>query len=69
MKTRRIASMLLFILILNACSPFTTASSSGQQSTPVVETIPPAGYQAITVDKVEVEVGVEGWAHPSPLKL
>ena len=59
MKTRRIARcMLLFILILNACSPFTIASSSGQQPTPVVETIPPAGYQAITVDKVEVEVGV-----------
>ena len=58
MKTRWIAScMLLFILILNACSPFTIASSSGQQPTPAVETIPPAGYQAITVDKVEVGVG------------
>jgi hypothetical protein len=67
MKTRRIAScMLLFILILNACSPFTIASSSGQQSTPVIETIPPAGYQAITVDKVEVEVGM---GSPIPVEV
>ena len=67
MKTRRIAScMLLFILILNACSPFTIASSAGQQSTPVVETIPPAGYRAITVDKVEVEVGV---GSPIPVEV
>ena len=67
MKTRRIAScMLLFILILNACSPFTIASSSGQQPTAVVEPIPPAGYQAITVDKVEVEVGV---GSPIPVEV
>lgn len=67
MKTRRIAScMLLFILILNACSPFTIASSSAQQPTPVVETIPPTGYHVITVDKVEVEVGV---GSPIPVEV
>jgi hypothetical protein len=59
MKTKLIAiSMLLFILILNACSPFAIASSSGQQPTPVVETMPQAGYQPVTVDQVEVAVGV-----------
>ena len=67
MKTRRIAScMLLFILILNACSPFTIASSSGQQPTPVVETILPDGYRAIPVEKVEVEVGV---GSPIPVEV
>jgi hypothetical protein len=59
MKTGLIVvSMLLFILILNACSPFAIASSSGQQPTPVVETVPQAGYQPVTVNQVEVEVGV-----------
>ena len=59
MKTRLIAvSLLLFILILNACSPFAIASSSGQRPTPVVEAMPQAGYQPVTVDEVEVEVGV-----------
>jgi hypothetical protein len=50
--------MLLFILLLNACSPFSIASSSGQQPTPVVEAAPQAGYQLVTVDQVEVDVGV-----------
>ena len=59
MKTRMISiSMLLFILILNACSPFTITSSSGPQPYQVVETIQPSGYQPVTVDQVEVEVGV-----------
>ena len=58
--------MLLFILILNACSPFTIASSSGQQPRPVAEMTPPAGYQAIAVDKVEVEVGV---GSPIPVEV
>jgi hypothetical protein len=67
MKTRVISiSLLLFTLILNACSPFAVASSSGEQPTPVVETIPPAGYQPVTVDRVEVEVGV---GSPIPVEI
>lgn len=48
------------ILFLSACSPFTTiVSSSGEQPTPVESYDPvSAGYQPITVDQVEVEVGV-----------
>ena len=44
MKTRRCIIHSVFVLslglaiILNACSPFTIASSSGQQPTPVIET-------------------------------
>ena len=67
MKTKlTVVSTLLFILILNACSPFTIAGSSGQQSTPVVETMPRAGYQPVTVDQVEVEVGV---GSPIPVEI
>lgn len=67
MKTRMIAiGTLLFVLILNACSPFAIASSSGQQPTPVIETMPLAGYQAIKVDQVEVEVGV---GSPVPIHI
>jgi len=46
--------------MLSACSPFTTiVNSSGEQPTPVVSySDAPTGYQPITVDKVEVEVGV-----------
>jgi Tol biopolymer transport system component len=59
MKTKLISiSLFIFILILNACSPFRIATSSGEQPTPVVETMPPAGYQTVTVNQVEVEVGV-----------
>jgi hypothetical protein len=61
-----VISMLLFILIMNACSPFAIASSSGEQPTPVVETIPPAGYKAITVDHVEVQAGV---GSPIPVEI
>jgi hypothetical protein len=50
--------MLLFLLILTACSPFTITSSSGPQPYPVVETMQPSGYQPVTVDQVEVEVGI-----------
>ncbi len=45
------------ILIINACSPFTSVSSSGQQPTPIVEGNPSAGYQLASVDQVEVEIG------------
>lgn len=58
--------MLLLILILNACSPFTIASSSEQQPTPVIERMPPAGYESIRVDQVEVEVGV---GSPIPVEI
>lgn len=67
MKNRlKAVSMLLFILILNACSPFVIASSSGQQPTPIVETMPEAGYQPVTVDQVQVEVGV---GSPIPVEI
>jgi hypothetical protein len=61
MKTKTLSFLLLSLfLLLNACSPFTTiVSSSGEQPTPVESyDSAPAGYQPITVDQVEVEVGV-----------
>lgn len=59
----KIVSLIALTLILSACSPFTTiVSSSGEQPTPVeaVETqdSSSAGYQPITVDQVQVEVGI-----------
>lgn len=59
----KIVSLIALILILSACSPFTTiVSSSGEQPTPVevVETqnSSSADYQSITVDQVQVEVGI-----------
>jgi len=61
MKTKILSFVLLgIVLLLNACSPFTTiVSSSGEQPTPVESyDQAPSGYHAITVDQVEVEVGV-----------
>ena len=61
MKTKTLMFLLLSLfLLLNACSPFTTiVSTSGQQPTPVESHDPTsAGYQPITVDQVEVEIGV-----------
>jgi hypothetical protein len=61
MKTKTLSLLLLSLfLLLNACSPLTTiVSSSGQQPTPVESyDLVSAGYQPITVDQVEVEVGV-----------
>ena len=60
MKTKTLAFLLLSLfLLLNACSPFTIESSSGEQPTPVESyEWDPTGYQPITVDQVEVEVGV-----------
>jgi hypothetical protein len=61
MKTQTLSSLFLSLfLLLSACSPLTTiVSSSGQQPTPVESyDSPSAGYQPITVDQVEVEVGV-----------
>ena len=60
MKTRTISLIAwTLILILSACSPFTITNSSGQEPTPVeVYESAPTGYQPVTVDHVEVEVGV-----------
>lgn len=64
MKTKIVSFLFLTtLLVLSACSPFTTiVSSSGEQPTSVevVETqdSPSAGYQPITVEQVEVEIGV-----------
>ena len=61
MKTKTLSFLLLSLfLLINACSPFTTiVSSSGEQPTPVESyDSASAGYQPITVDQVEVEVGV-----------
>ena len=61
MKIKTLSFLLLSLfLLLNACSPLTTiVSSSGEQPTPVesYDSVS-AGYQPITVDQVEVEVGV-----------
>jgi len=61
MKTKTLTFLLLSLfLLLNACSPLTTiVSSSGQQPTPVVSyDSVSTDQQHITVDQVEVEVGV-----------
>jgi len=61
MKTKTLMFLLLSLfLVLSACSPFTTIiSTSGQQPTPVESyEWNPTGYQPITVEQVEVEVGV-----------
>jgi hypothetical protein len=49
---------LVLILILSACSPLQIASASGEQPAPTVEELPATGYQTVTIDQVEVEVGV-----------
>lgn len=60
MKPKNISFLLLSLfLLLNACSPFTIVSSSGEQPTPVESGDSPAtGYQSITVDDASVEIGV-----------
>ena len=60
MKNKTLLFILItFILLLNACSPFTIATSSGEQPTPVVATEPPStAYRPVQVDQVEAEVGV-----------
>ena len=61
MKIKTLSFLLLSLfLLLSACSPLITiVSSSGEQPTPVesYDSVS-AGYQPITVDQVEVEVGV-----------
>lgn len=60
MKIRNVWVLsLLTMLVLNACSPFMIASSSGEQPTPVQSSNQAStGYQKIDVDDVSVEVGV-----------
>src|SRR6185503_8902339 len=71
MKTKSL-SVLAFIitLILNACSPFTIVSSSGEQPTPQVEEIPAVEsqpeLQPVHVEHVEVQVGV---GSPLPVEI
>lgn len=69
MNTKTLSFILLsMILLLNACSPLTTiVRSEGGQPTPIVEyDQASAGYQPITVDQVEVEVGV---GSPIPVQV
>lgn len=61
MKTKTLSFLLLsLLLLLNACSPLTTIIGvSGEQPTPVEEVESwNRSYQPITIDQVEVEVGV-----------
>src|SRR5688572_30523160 len=63
--------ILALILVLNACSPFIVTSSSGEQPTPEVETLPatslPAtGYQPVQIDQVQVDIGV---GSPIPVQV
>ena len=60
MKTKTLSLIVMtLIMLLNACSPFIITSSSGEQPTPVVSYDSPAtGYQPVTIDNVEVEVGI-----------
>ena len=56
MKTKVLALTLLALsLLLNACSPVTSARSSGDSPTPVVESLPPDNYKTITIDHVGME--------------
>ena len=60
MNTRILSYIVLtLVLILNACSPLTIVRSSGEQPAPVEDVDSSStGYQPVTVDHVEVEVGV-----------
>ncbi len=60
MKTKTLTFLLLSLFLVLACSPLTTiVRSSGQQPTPVVSYDSVSnGYQPISVDEVEVLVGV-----------
>ena len=60
MKTRYLLILFMGVMLLvNACSPLTIVSSTGEQPTPVEISDPaPAGYQPVTVDDVKVEVGI-----------
>src|SRR3990172_6771926 len=58
---QKIWFLTVLFLLLSACAPFVISQSTGEQPTPVIETVPAVpdqGYQAVAVDGVEVEVGV-----------
>jgi hypothetical protein len=58
---------LVMILILNACSSLSITNSTGWESTPEVGFVAaPGGYQAVTVDDVQAEVGV---GSPIPVQV
>jgi hypothetical protein len=79
MKTKILLVLaLVSIMILNACSSFMIVSSTGEQPTPVEESIPGTGYQAIDGIQVEEEhnlisvehVGVQvGEGSPIPVEI
>jgi hypothetical protein len=60
----------VFVLLLNACSPFTMVSSSGEQPPPVEESISAPESQApltpLQVEHVEVQVGL---GSPIPVEI
>jgi hypothetical protein len=68
MKFKYVSIPFLFaVLLLNACSPFMIASSSGEQPAPVdASDQAPAGYQPVSVDDVKVEVGA---GSPIPVQV
>jgi hypothetical protein len=70
MKSKLVPVLILtWVLLLNACSPFTiTNTSGGQPPTPVVasETLAAKAFQPIEVDSVEVEVGL---GSPIPVQV
>jgi antitoxin component of MazEF toxin-antitoxin module len=70
MKTKALSLfVLIFVLILSACSPFAVVSSSGEQPAPEVEAMPIAAaqeYNLIAVEDVEVQVGV---GSPIPVEI
>src|SRR3990172_8673358 len=56
MKTKALSLIVLsLILVLNACAPLTTSNPGDEPPAPVSEA---EGYQPVTVDHAEVEVGV-----------
>jgi hypothetical protein len=68
MNTRILSFIALtLVLILNACSPLKIVRSSDEQPAPVEEVdSPSSGYQPVTVDHVEVTVGV---GSPIPVQV
>ena len=67
MKTRIMLFIVwILVLVLNACSPFTITSVSGERPTPVIETELAPSYQGVDIDQVEVEVGV---GSPIPVQV
>jgi hypothetical protein len=67
MKSRSLLFLaLVLIWMLNACSPFTITSTSGERPTPVTQTELAPSYQAVDIDQAEVEVGV---GSPIPVQV